>query len=106
MSSGFPSGSLVHKNCYETKISIPSLHISGESDEIIPNEISVRLEQAFENPTIVHHAGGHYLPASANEKQSYVNFFQDQLQRHLEEKELKNGVTTEAGDDDEEEQSS
>lgn len=36
LSSGFRSGSLVHLNCYETKVQIPSLHIYGEADEIIP----------------------------------------------------------------------
>lgn len=93
MAAGFRSGSLVHKNCYETRISIPSLHISGTSDEIIPHNMSLLLEDGFEYPKKVHHSGGHYLAATASEKQSYASFLQDQLQRYLEEKELKNGVT-------------
>jgi len=95
MAAGFRSGSLVHKNCYETRVSIPSMHISGTSDEIIPHAMSMRLEEGFEYPKRVHHPGGHYFPASANEKEFYVSFFQDQLQKHLEDKELKNGVTME-----------
>jgi Serine hydrolase (FSH1) len=102
MAAGFRSGSLVHKNCYESRISFPSLHVSGTTDEIIPHEMGLLLESGFEYPKSIHHAGGHYFPATANEKQTYVAFFQDQLQRHLEEKELKNnGVALE--DDDNEE---
>lgn len=98
IAAGFRSGSLVHKNCYENRISIPSLHVSGKSDEIIPHEMSLMLEQDFEYPKVVHHQGGHFFPASVNEKEIYVSFFQDQLQKHLEEKELKNGVTIDDSD--------
>lgn len=92
VAAGFRSGSLVHKNCYEGRISIPSLHVSGTTDEIIPHDMSLLLENGFEYPKKVHHSGGHFFPASANEKPIYIEFIQDQLQRHLEEKELKNGV--------------
>jgi predicted esterase len=36
LSSGFKSGSLVHMNYYLSKNQIPSLHIFGQTDEIIP----------------------------------------------------------------------
>lgn len=101
IAAGFRSGSLVHKNCYEAKISIPSLHVSGTTDEIIPHDMSLLLESGFEYPSKVHHSGGHYFPATANEKQTYITFFQDQLTKHLEEKELNNAVTA----DDEEDES-
>lgn len=102
MAAGFRSGSLVHKNCYETRISIPSLIISGTTDDIIPHDMSLLLESGFEYPKKVHHAGGHYLPATANEKQAYVTFLQDQLQVYLEAGELKNGLTMDQGDDEDE----
>lgn len=57
--------------------------------------MSMLLEEGFDYPKRVHHLGGHYFPASVNEKEFYVSFFQDQLQKHLEDKELKNGVTME-----------
>lgn len=101
MAAGFRSGSLVHKNCYEARISIPSLHVSGTTDEIIPHSMSLLLEDGFEYPKKVHHPGGHFFPASANEKQTYISFMQDQLQKHLEDKEMKmNGVATQDDDDD------
>lgn len=34
--SGFRSGSLVHKGFYDEDINLPSLHVYGESDSIIP----------------------------------------------------------------------
>lgn len=86
--AGFPSGSLCHKNHYETKISIPSLHAYGLNDEIISHELSMKLESYFEYPKVITHPGGHYFPATANEKQIYVDFYQDQIIKYLEEKEL------------------
>lgn len=93
MAAGFRSGSLAHKNCYETRISIPSLIISGTTDEIIPFDMSQLLESGYDYPKKVHHAGGHFFPATVNEKPTYISFLQDQLQAHLEAKELKNGLT-------------
>lgn len=86
--AGFPSGSLVHKNFYEQKISLPSLHVYGLNDDIISHELSMELQESFDNPLIQTHQGGHYFPATANEKQSYVDFYRNQLICYLEEKEL------------------
>ncbi|KAG6462319.1 hypothetical protein O3G_MSEX013181 [Manduca sexta] len=41
--SGFRSGSLVHKGFYDEEISLPSLHVYGEGDSIIPKGSSYRL---------------------------------------------------------------
>lgn len=101
MAAGFRSGSLVHKNCYETRISIPSLIISGTTDEIIPFDMSQLLESGYKYPKKVHHQGGHFFPATADLKPTYISFFQDQLQAHLEAKELKNGVTADDEGDEE-----
>lgn len=34
--SGFRSGSLVHKGFYDEEITLPSFHVYGEGDSIIP----------------------------------------------------------------------
>lgn len=88
LSSGFKSGSLAHRNFYETKITIPSLHIFGATDEIIPKEMSIELAECFEEPNLLTHPGGHYFPATTQQKQIYIDFFQDQLQDYLEAKEI------------------
>lgn len=86
--AGFKSGSLVHKSFYLDPITIPSLHIYGETDEIISKAMSLELAECFEAPSFITHKGGHYFPATAQQKQLYIDFFIDQLQDYLEEKEL------------------
>lgn len=86
--AGFPSQSLAHKNYYENIISVPSLHLYGLNDEIIPHELSIKLKDSFDNPLFQTHEGGHYLAATSKEKQCYTEFFKHQLMRYLEEKEL------------------
>ena len=90
MSSGFCSGSLAHKNYYDKTIEIPTLHIYGKTDQIIPYEMSELLMESCENVTTLPHEGGHYFPASAQLKQFYISYFQDRLQEHLEKLELQN----------------
>lgn len=92
VASGFRSGSLVHLNYYENKVQIPSLHIFGETDEIITKDMSEALADTFLDPEVVTHPGGHYFPAQASLKETYVDFFRDQLQQHLEAKELQNAT--------------
>lgn len=92
LSSGFRSGSLVHLNFYESKVQIPSLHIYGEADEIIPQEMSMALADTFTDPQVLTHPGGHFLPAQAAQKQTYVEFFRERLQFHLEAKEIENAT--------------
>jgi len=88
IAAGFRSGSLAHLNYYEETISIPSLHIYGEKDEIITTDMSELLATTFEDPKIVTHPGGHYFAASSSQKNIYIEFFQDRLVDYLENKEL------------------
>lgn len=90
LSSGFKSKSLAHKNFYEDVIKIPSLHIYGDTDEIIPKDLSLELQECFDETTrtIVNHSGGHYFAATVQQKQIYINYFQDRLQEYLEKKVL------------------
>lgn len=88
LAAGFKSGSLVHLNYYNDNISIPSLHIFGDTDEIIRNDMSQELASIFVEPQILTHAGGHYFPATTQQKKFYKEYFQDLLQAHLEAMEL------------------
>ncbi|XP_053679253.1 esterase AGAP003155 [Anopheles nili] len=92
VAAGFRSGSLVHLNYYESKIQAPSLHIFGETDEIITKDMSEALTETFLDPDIIIHPGGHFFPAQASLKEKYIGFFRDQLQLHLETKELQNAT--------------
>lgn len=105
--AGFKSGSLAHMNYYCNEITVPSLHIYGETDEIIPKEMSMELMECFEEPSVLKHPGGHYFPATAAQKEAYIDFFMDQLQDYLEAKELienpDTAVVGEESDDDDDE---
>lgn len=77
--SGFKSVSSEHDSLYNDKIDIPSLHVSGTTDKVIPHEMHLLLEDAFVNPVTFHHEGGHHLPATVDEKPTYRKFIEDQI---------------------------
>lgn len=79
--SGFKSVSSDHDSFYIEKINIPSLHISGTTDKVIPHEMHLMLEDCFVDPVVLHHEGGHHLPATVDEKPFYKKFFEDQIER-------------------------
>lgn len=88
LAAGFRSGSLAHLNYYEESIIIPSLHIYGETDTIIPQIMSDSLASVFEEPTVVTHPGGHYFAATSHQRQIYIDFLRNRLVDYLEQKEL------------------
>lgn len=96
MAAGFRSGSLAHLNYYGEEIGIPSLHIYGQGDTIIPAEMSEMLACAFDGPQVVQHSGGHYFAASPKEKGIYIDFLRDRLVEYLENKELEREDATTA----------
>ncbi|KAI4459309.1 esterase ovca2 [Holotrichia oblita] len=90
--SGFKSASLPHIKYYEDLISLPSLHVFGQNDDIIPTgkrrfkfntctkegfilDMSAALRDCFNDPVTVTHGGGHYFPATAVQKEDYQKFF-------------------------------
>ncbi|XP_014239421.1 esterase OVCA2 [Cimex lectularius] len=73
--AGFRSLCKPHLHYYNTKLVIPSLHIIGETDQVISKERCESLLEIFENPQILRHPGGHYIPASKEFKHVYKEFF-------------------------------
>ncbi|HEX3611764.1 MAG TPA: hypothetical protein VHU88_08775 [Sporichthyaceae bacterium] len=65
MVGGFAGHEPQHAALFERKITLPSLHVMGASDGIVPMKDSRGLAERFDNPVIVHHAGGHLIPAEA-----------------------------------------
>jgi len=65
----------------DVKIQIPSLHVMGERDLLIPLSSSKALMELYQE-TARHahiHPGGHHVPVKANDIQHYVQFFKGQL---------------------------
>ncbi|KAI9491929.1 serine hydrolase FSH [Zychaea mexicana] len=70
------------------KVETPSMHIIGELDTIILPERSDALADAFKNPFIFRHAGGHFVPKTTAARQSLNKFLataipEDRSQAHI-----------------------
>jgi pimeloyl-ACP methyl ester carboxylesterase len=63
MVGGFTSFESQHAQMFERKITLPSLHVMGASDGIVPMRDSLVLAERFEDPVIIKHAGGHVIPS-------------------------------------------
>ncbi|OCT91088.1 esterase OVCA2 [Xenopus laevis] len=72
--AGFKSRSSEHTKHYQQPNTVPSLHVIGETDRVISADMSRELVSHFENPFIVMHPGGHYVPACAPQKKVYWEF--------------------------------
>ncbi|GFO16536.1 ovarian cancer-associated gene 2 protein homolog [Plakobranchus ocellatus] len=77
--AGFKSRSSKHSHHYNGQATIPSLHVFGETDQIVSPEMSEELLQYFESPTVLRHPGGHYVPAAGPQKRFYVEFLEEML---------------------------
>jgi len=81
--AGFVSRTQNHKEVFEslmrenkTGVTIPTLHVFGDTDKVIEREMSENLLQYFSNTDLLRHAGGHFVPASGEEKKAFVAFFE------------------------------
>ena len=74
--SGFKSLLTPHRELYSTCCSIecPSFHTIGETDGIIPSQMSVDLSNLFNTPTVYTHNGGHFIPASPDLRRALQDF--------------------------------
>lgn len=72
--AGFKSRSTAHQKYYSRPITCPVLHVYGDTDQVIPKEMSLDLHELFTDSTVLNHPGGHYLPATAIERKVYQQF--------------------------------
>jgi len=74
--SGFMSNDPVHAALYQAprSFALPSLHLIGRSDRIVPREASLALAARFENPQVVEHDGGHVIASSAEVRATVSEF--------------------------------
>lgn len=76
--SGFKSNCILHSKYYDQKIYINSLHVIGETDQIITTDMCHDLANVFVNPIILTHPGGHFVPGKSLYRNQYVDFLQRQ----------------------------
>ncbi|CAD5122554.1 DgyrCDS10968 [Dimorphilus gyrociliatus] len=77
--AGFKSKSVQHASLYETKIDIPTLHVFGENDKVIESAMSEELLKDYSNAKTLKHSGGHYIPATTDQKSVYLEFLQSRI---------------------------
>lgn len=53
---------------------MPSLQVWGQADKQVPSGRSEKLSKIFKTPTLLVHAGGHYIPTNHSERALYRNF--------------------------------
>lgn len=73
--SGFcPRGSGLKEPLLQGSLSLPSLHVFGDTDRVIPSQESVQLASRFPGAVTLTHSGGHFIPAAAPQRQAYLKF--------------------------------
>jgi pimeloyl-ACP methyl ester carboxylesterase len=62
MVGGFTSLLPQHAGMFPRPLTIPSVHVIGRSDGIVPRSDSLKLADRFTDPLILEHSGGHVIP--------------------------------------------
>jgi len=83
MVGGFNSRDPSHQSLYARKeaYDIPSLHIIGQADSIVPPQDSHSLASKFKNPLILEHNGGHVVASTSSIQHSASVFLSSRLQK-------------------------
>jgi acetyl esterase/lipase len=73
---GFPSNDARHAHLFEAPggIAVPSLHIIGQRDTIVPSGTSRALAARFAAPVIVEHDGGHVIADTPEVRDATARF--------------------------------
>jgi fermentation-respiration switch protein FrsA (DUF1100 family) len=53
---------------------MPSLHVIGRADRVVPPRDSLRLAAQFTAPTVVRHPGGHVIPGTPEVRAAFAAF--------------------------------
>lgn len=72
--AGFCSACKEHYKFYSTPLQIPSLHVFGLEDRVIPDNMSRELLPSFLDTQVLIHPGGHFVPAASAHRQIYQDF--------------------------------
>jgi Serine hydrolase (FSH1) len=62
MVGGFTSFLPQHADLFRRPLTIPSVHVIGRSDGIVPQPDSLKLAGRFADPLVLEHGGGHIIP--------------------------------------------
>ena len=65
MVGGFTSFLPQHAHLFPRQLTVPSVHVTGRSDGIVPRPDSLKLAERFTDPLILEHDGGHVIPGTS-----------------------------------------
>ena len=79
MAGGFASNDGSHAELYQRKsqYDLPSVHIIGQSDFVVPSSHSEHLAGFFRDPLILRHSGGHVIPGDPQVQNGVATFLQE-----------------------------
>ncbi len=79
MVGGFKSDSPRHAELFERGLALPSVHVMGRGDGIVPIGDSRILAGAFEDPLVIEHSGGHIVPGIDTVTHPLAHFLTDRM---------------------------
>jgi len=74
MVGGFTSTMPKHAGLFRRKLAIPSVHVTGRADTIVPSRDSLLLADRFADPLVIGHAGGHVIPWQSSVTEPITSF--------------------------------
>lgn len=74
MVGGFTSNEPQHAELFRHKLTIPSVHVTGRADVIVPRLDSLLLADRFTDPLVIEHPGGHIIPGDSAVTTPIVEF--------------------------------
>ncbi|XP_067945127.1 esterase CBG03338-like [Watersipora subatra] len=79
--AGFKSRCSPHRKYYskDIKCSTKALLCIGEADEVIPLDMGNELIEHFQDPVVLHHPGGHFVPNQLDQRKAYSEFLEQQM---------------------------
>jgi predicted esterase len=83
MAGGFRSEAVEHRRLFTVKegYQLPSLHIMGSADTVVPIADSLTLARQFAAPTVLEHGGGHVIAATPEVRAHVVAFLRHRAER-------------------------
>jgi pimeloyl-ACP methyl ester carboxylesterase len=74
MVGGFTSDLPQHAELFKHKLAVPSVHVIGRADVIVPRRDSLLLADRFADPLVIEHPGGHVIPGEGAVTTPIVEF--------------------------------
>lgn len=81
-------------------VTIPTLHVIGQADKLVPPQSSRAAAQHFLDPQFLEHEGGHHVPMQSPRVRAYVEFIRDALMKSTTKEGLETNVIHEMPDEE------